>query len=186
MALPEPVEREHIHTRQFEFRGYRRADGLFDIEGHLTDAKTYGFKNEWRGEIAAGEPVHDMWIRLTIDTDFLVHDIVALTEAGPYRICPDITPRFAAIKGQRIVSGWHVRTKELLGGVNGCTHLVEMLGAMGTVAYQTLWPFKAREPKAGEDPAAEQRRPRLLDSCHAYASDGEIAKRLWPRFYTGP
>src|SRR5262249_43539013 len=149
------------------------------------DTKTYGFKNEWRGQIGADEPVHDMWIRLTIDTDFLVHDIVAVTDAGPYRVCPDITPRFAAIKGERIVAGWHVRTKQLLGGTNGCTHLVEMRGAMGTVASQTLWPFKSRDKK--EDGSAQpQRRPRLIDTCHAYASDGEIVKRLWPSFYTGP
>src|SRR5262245_35281304 len=157
MALPEPVDREHLHTRKFEFRGYRRAGGLFDIEGHLTDTKTYGFKNEGRGRVGADGPVHAMWIRLTIDTDCLVHDIVAVTEAGPYRICPDITPRFAAIKGERIVAGWHVRTKQLLGGVNGCTHLVEMLGAMGTVAYQTLWPFKSREKKTDGASQPERR-----------------------------
>ncbi|MBO6784243.1 MAG: DUF2889 domain-containing protein, partial [Alphaproteobacteria bacterium] len=45
MPLSPPAEREHIHTRTVECAGYRRTDGLWDIEGHLTDVKTYTFEN---------------------------------------------------------------------------------------------------------------------------------------------
>ena len=51
--LSGPVERKHLHTRRYEFQGFQRADGLWDIEGHMTDTKTYGFQNAWRGEIKA-------------------------------------------------------------------------------------------------------------------------------------
>ncbi len=34
---PPAASREHIHTRVVECRGYRRDDGLWDIEGHITD-----------------------------------------------------------------------------------------------------------------------------------------------------
>jgi len=105
MPLPPPVEREQQHSRQYDFRGYRRADGLWDIEGHLTDTKTYGFDNDHRGRIEAGDPIHNMWIRLTIDEEFLVHDIDAVTDDGPYAICPAITPNFQKIKGERIGAG---------------------------------------------------------------------------------
>lgn len=27
---------------------------------------------------------------------------------------------------------------------------------------------------------------RLIDSCHAYASDGAVVRRRWPDLYTGP
>ncbi|MCH8002127.1 MAG: DUF2889 domain-containing protein, partial [Proteobacteria bacterium] len=67
MPLPPPVERDHLHTRTMEFRGYRRADGLWDIDARLTDVKTYDFPNEFRGVIEADEPLHDMWLRVTID-----------------------------------------------------------------------------------------------------------------------
>jgi hypothetical protein len=83
MALSPPAEREPLHRRACDIRGYRRADGLWDIEGRLTDTKTYAFPNEWRGEIASGEPIHDMWIRLTVDDDFVVRDIEVVTDAGP-------------------------------------------------------------------------------------------------------
>ena len=179
MTLSAPVEREHLHTRRIEARGYRRRDGLWDIEGHLSDTKTYAFANEWRGEIGAGEPVHDMWIRLTLDDDFVVRDVEAVTDAGPFRLCPDIAPAFAAVKGLRVGPGWSRRIREYLGGVHGCTHLVEMLGALATVAFQTLYPVRERRP------AQANERPPHLDSCHALASDGEVVRRFWPRFYTG-
>ena len=40
MPLSPPVSRSPVHTRRIECRSYRRDDGLFDIEGHLTDRKS--------------------------------------------------------------------------------------------------------------------------------------------------
>ena len=37
MPLSQPAERERLHTRAIEINGYRRADGAYDIEAHLTD-----------------------------------------------------------------------------------------------------------------------------------------------------
>ena len=58
-----------MHTRHVECRGYERDDGLWDIEGHLVDTKPYDMPNDDRvsGKIAAGEALHEMWIRLTVD-----------------------------------------------------------------------------------------------------------------------
>jgi endonuclease IV len=36
-----------------------------------------------------------------------------------------------------------------------------------------------------ESDGAKQR-PLFLNTCHAFASDSEIAKKNWPEFYTGP
>jgi hypothetical protein len=69
----------------------------------------------------------------------------------------------------------------LLGGVRGCTHLVELLGPIATTAFQTVYPARAQR-EAGR-PVTQ--RPGIVDSCHAYASDGPIVKRRWPQFYTG-
>ncbi len=182
MPLSPPTEREHLHERQLEFRGYRRSDGLWDIEAHLRDTKTYDFSNEHRGTIKQGEPLHDMWLRVTVDENFVVRDIEAVTDAGPFAVCPDIAPNFKKMIGVRMRSGWRREIHERLGGVEGCTHLVEALGAMATVAFQTLYPILSREQKAG--PRAGK--PPLLDSCYAFRSDGDTVKKYWPDFYTGP
>jgi hypothetical protein len=188
-ALSAPVAREAQHVRNYQFGGYRRADGLFDIEGRMTDVKTYAFPNDWRQTIAAGEPLHDMRIRLTVDEAFVIREVECVTAAGPYEICPAIIPSFAALKGERIGRGWSRRLREKFGGRHGCVHHGEMLRAMATVAFQTLYGWRARQQReagaSGERPGetAAGRRPGFIDSCHALASDGEIVRTQYPQFY---
>lgn len=183
MPLPQPTAREPIHTRRYSFEAFRRADGLWDIDAHLVDTKAYAFDNEHRGRVEPGEPLHGMWLRLTIDEDFRVHDIEAVTDYAPYAICPAITPNFKKVIGLSIVAGWRFKVREVLGGTEGCTHLVEMLSSLGTVAYQALYPVRVARESSPSDP---KRRPPLLDSCHAFASDSPVVKKEWPAFYTGP
>ncbi|TQF77751.1 DUF2889 domain-containing protein [Elioraea sp. Yellowstone] len=176
MPLSPPAEREKLHERTIVLEGFRRADGLFDIEARLTDTKTYAFANEDRGEVRPGEPLHGMLMRLTIDAEMTVVACEAVTEHGPYAICPAITPNFAALAGLRIGPGWMRAVKERVGGVKGCTHLVELLGPMATVAFQTTVVLRRNRPA---DPAKP---PALLNTCHAYAADGPIVARRWPQF----
>jgi hypothetical protein len=190
MPLSDPVPREPIHNRTIECRGFRRADGLWDIEGHLTDTKTYAFRNHFRGDVPPGAPVHDMWLRLTVDDRLVIHAVEAVTEASPYPVCPAITPNFRRLEGLRIYPGFQKQVRELLGGTEGCTHLVDLLGPLATTAYQTVFPYRAQQHEerlAREGRAAERptRKPKLVDSCHAFASDGEVVGRYWPEFYTG-
>ena len=190
MPLTQPVERELAHDRTVICRGWRRTDGLWDIEGHLVDTKSYGFPNEFRGTIEAGEPIHDMWLRLTIDIDLTVIRAEASTEAGPFDVCPAITPNFKRLEGLKIGGGWRRAVRERLGGVHGCTHLVELLAPMATTAYQTIFGEKSRmrrEAEArGETPPVEAKRdgpPPLLNSCHAFGESSPVVERLWPEWY---
>jgi hypothetical protein len=192
MGLPPPVAREAFHHRRIEVDGYRRSDGLWDIEAHMVDTKTYGFDNEWRGEIKPGEPLHDMWLRVTLDDRLVVRDVVAVAAAHPFRACPEITVNFRRLIGETVGAGWSKRVRALLGGVAGCTHLVDLLGPIATIAFQTIKSARAQalmggaEAKAAVSPndAAPRRRPVLIDSCHAFRSDGEVVQLLWPDFST--
>jgi hypothetical protein len=181
MGLSPPAPREAVHHRRIGCRGYRREDGLFDIEGHLTDTKGYPFDNAWRGQIPPGEPLHDMWLRLTVDEELTVIEAEAVTAAGPYAVCPAITPAFSKLEGLRIGPGWRRAVQARLGGIQGCTHLVELLGPLATTAFQTVYPLRARRGRGTED----ERPPPHLDSCHALARDGEVVRRHHPRWYTG-
>jgi len=190
MPLAPAAPREHIHTRSIDCRGYRRIDGLWDIEGHITDTKTYGFGNGFRGELPPGAPVHDMWLRITVDDRLVIHDIEAVTDASPYPVCPAVAANFQRLKGLRIYPGFHKQVRDRLGGTEGCTHLVDLLAPVATTAYQTVFPWRAREyerrlARDGKRPERPGKKPKLIDSCHAFASDGEVVKRYWPEFYTG-
>jgi len=177
--------RELLHKRDFAFTGYRRPDGNYDIEGRMTDRKTYAFPNDFRGTIAADEPLHDMRIRVTIDDAFRILDVVAETAAGPFAVCPAITPAFAALKGAVIGRGWTRLLREKFGGVHGCTHHVELLRTLATVAFQTVHGEELRRTREGRGAAREEsgNRPALIDTCHALAADGEVVKTRWPDFY---
>ena len=91
----------------------------------------------------------------------------AVTEYGPYSICPSAAPNFARLAGLRIGRGFIKAANERVGGVHGCTHLRELLGQMGTVAFQTLYAIRHRRPTAQPGaadvaPGAAPGSPRLL------------------------
>jgi len=190
MPLSAPAQREHIHTRRVTCEGYRRADGMWDIEGHLVDTKTYAFSNNERGEITPGVPIHEMRIRLTIDDAFKIHAVEAVTDHSPFGVCREITPNFERLVGLTIGAGWRRAIQSRVGGVEGCTHIVELLGPVATTAFQTIMPLHERE-RRDSDGAAKQagdgipKRPRLLNTCHAFREDGPKTKEFWPDFYTG-
>lgn len=185
MPLSPPGPREHLHTRHITCEGFHRADGLWDIDAHLVDTKTYAFENRDRGVIPPGGPLHEMWLRLTVDDALVVREVEAVTDAGPFTVCPDITPAFKALAGLRIGPGWRAKVKELLGGVRGCTHLVELLTPVATVAFQTAWSKRGRDQAPRETAPAAERKPAHIDGCHALASTGPVVKRDFPKWYVG-
>ncbi|WBV43930.1 DUF2889 domain-containing protein [Pseudoroseomonas cervicalis] len=176
MPLSPPAARAPLHRRQLEMRGYAREDGLFDIEGHLIDTKPEGFETIDRA-VPAGEPLHGMWIRLTIDADMVIQACEAVTDHGPYAICPSAAPNFARLAGLRIGSGFNRAVQERVGGVEGCTHLREMLSQLATVAFQAT--YAVRLAKRQRD-SGSTRPTALINTCLAYAEDGPVIARQWP------
>ncbi|HWA81716.1 MAG TPA: DUF2889 domain-containing protein [Acetobacteraceae bacterium] len=182
MPLSKPTERELMHEREIVLRGYRRTDGLFDIEAHLIDTKSYSFSNDERGRIAAGEPLHEMWVRLTVDENMVIESCEAVTDQGPYSICPEAAGNFSALAGLRIGRGFLKAAAERVGGIAGCTHLRELLQQLGTVTFQTLSPLRKRKAALAPSEAP----PPLLNSCYAYAASSPVVRRRWPQFYARP
>ncbi|MSO99630.1 MAG: DUF2889 domain-containing protein [Acetobacteraceae bacterium] len=199
MPLPPPEPREAIHTRAIEINGFRRADGQYDIEAHLTDTKSFGQTNYDRGYIAAGEPIHDMWLRLTIDGAMRITAAAAVSDKTPYVMCPSAAPNFSRLEGLTIKAGFLREANHLVGGTAGCTHLRELLQQMATTAFQTITPAKVRQEMQVEGSAdtpgsdnADARitekmggAPKVLNTCLAYADSGPLVRRRWPHLYTG-
>lgn len=179
MPLSTPADREAIHKRDIECHGYHRADGLWDIEGHMVDTKTYAFNNRSRGEVSPGMPVHDMWIRMTLDDQLEIRGMEAATDSHPFPNCPDIAPDYSCMVGTRIRPGWNRLLKERLGQVNGCTHLTRLLQELAVVAIQTIYPRLSKEGKLPES----DRRPPHIDTCHALRSDGPVVEEMYPKWY---
>ena len=150
MPLSPAPERELLHSRDIQLRGYSRADGLYDIEAQLTDTKTYGSANFDRGYINAGEPIHGMWLRMTVDEHRHIVACEAASDHTPYAICPAAAPNFSRLAGLQIKPGFLKEAAKRIGGTAGCTHLRELLQQIATTAYQTIDPARAkREADAG-------------------------------------
>jgi len=71
---------------------------------------------------------------------------------------------------------------------------------VATVAFQTIASEKGDQLRKARDaakgvetepanPLDNKKRkypPRVINTCHAWASDGEVVRRVAPDFYTGP
>ena len=183
MPLSEPtLERELHHRRQVTCEGYRRSDGLYDIEGTLVDTKPFDVPNHHKVTISAGTPIHGMKLRLTVDLDLEIRAVEAVSDDVPNPVCRDVTGNFQRLVGLRMTPGFTRAVRERVGGREGCTHLVELVGALATAAYQTL--FHEREQRDGN--AEKRERPHIIDTCHTLRSDGPVIRRRWPQYYDGP
>ena len=182
MPLSPPAKRRHLHTRRVECFGYQREDGLFDIEGHIVDTKTYDCA-DMEDVTPAGEAIHDMWLRFTLDRDFVIRDVDAAMDARPYTTCPQVLPDMRSLIGLRIGPGFKRQVKERIGGTKGCTHLVELVGPVATVAFQTMASdfVSDNEDKMRNEPQA----PHFIGGCHSWRSDGPQVEKRFPHFFTG-
>lgn len=175
-GLAPTVPREPLHRRAIEIRGYKREDGLYDVEAHLEDTKPYDFKLA-AGVRPAGEPIHSMWLRITVDRELRIVDAAAAMDAMPYvEHCSEIVPAYRKLIGLAIRPGYHQRLKELFGGVRGCTHITELAGALATATFQTLAGQRLQDP---------DKRPFQVDRCHALDATGPVVGRYYPKWYKG-
>lgn len=185
MSLESLTTRKKMHHRRVDCEGYLRHDDLWDIEAHMTDTRTYdcAYDDFHRGGmIKAGEPVHDMWLCLTIDLDFRIHDARASSDQTPFAICPRAADEINALIGLRIGRGWMKQVRERIPIRKSCTHLIDLLGPIAATAYQTL--HAALEEREARQPSHQK--PPILDTCLALDSGGEVVKNRWPEFYTPP
>ncbi|RJF95421.1 DUF2889 domain-containing protein [Noviherbaspirillum saxi] len=175
MPLPATAsDRELAHSRTISFKGYKRVDGLWDVEGHLLDVRPQ--EAAWPGGgRAANEPIHSMFLRLTVDETGVIKDVAASTDASPFEgMCGKIVSVYTTLVGTRVGTGFRRNVLQLVGDLNGCTHMTELLLGMGTAVLQTL---------AGEIPLQPDRKPFNLDGCHALDTSGEIVAKFYPLWY---
>lgn len=173
------VTREELHFRRIDMRGYRRSDGLYEVEGRVTDRKPHDFSPLLGGKrVPAHEPLHDMGVRIVFDGRMQVHDVQTFTEAAPYAICPEGGFALQSLKGLRMSTGWSSAVRERLGGARSCTHLLHLLMPLATVAFQTLSSQRQTEPLRLDATG----RPVKIDSCYAYGAERELVRIHWPQF----
>lgn len=176
MPLPTPAPRQQMHVRKVEYRGYRREDGLWDIEGELHDSKPHAFEIKGEGRWDAGQPVHHMLIRVTLDEAMVVQDVQVAMESTPHAPCPQAAEPMRRMIGCRMGGGWRQAIERNLGGVQGCTHLRELLYNMATAAFQTMAEVAFAAPDDGKPPGH-------LGKCLTWDFNSPVVERVYPMFF---
>ena len=175
MPLSPPAPRTHLHDRRVVYRGYRRDDGLWDIEAELSDTKTMPFEIPGEGRWEAGQPVHGMAIRLTVDRQTVVHAIEVAMDHVPHGPCPQAAAPMQRMVGCQLSRGWRRSIEQHLGGIQGCAHLRELLFNMATAAFQTM--VQDVTPVDPEHP------PPHLGKCLTWDFEGPVVHKRYPKFY---
>ena len=81
------IEKTLLHTREVSSKGYIRTDGMFDIEGIITDKKSYDIPKSDGTMLKEGDPLHKMLVKITLDINMTIIDVSAETLSAPYDIC---------------------------------------------------------------------------------------------------
>lgn len=180
MPLPPPdTPRQPLHTRSIRVQSYGREDGLWDLEAELIDYKGYDFTKNLGQVVKAGEPIHHMHLRITIDEHYTIVAAQAAYDAAPYGgQCIAIDSAYADLVGMNLLKGFRRQVKERFGNVAGCTHMTELSQVLPTAAVQTMAGRRRQQAATGQ-------RPFQLDGCHALRTDGPVVREHYPTWYTG-
>ena len=173
-------EREAFYFRHVDYAGYRRVDGLWDIEGHFVDRRTTDCPCVDRGgTIRAGEAFHEMFLTLTVDDDLFIRELKVKIDKHPYKQCPLAQSVFRNATGLQISAGFSKELRRRIPKKLACTHLFSLLIGAAAAAFQTLAQVRMMKYCRGV-------RPDALDTCLAWDASGEMVKREWPDFYREP
>lgn len=182
MPLSPPTSRRALkHTRAIQIEAFARDDGLWDIDAHITDIKTRNTILA-SGIRPAGEPLHNLWLRLTVDTQLNVIDAEAASDAVPYPgYCDTIGPAYKKLVGLNLMKGFRDGVKQRLSGIHGCTHLSEMAMVLPTAVIQAF-AGDVLDTRDGANGDSQTHKPFQLDRCHALRSEGAAVAKYYPRW----
>jgi len=168
---------------------FERDDGLWDIEACVTDHKSRDVALA-SGIRPAGLPIHELWLRLTVDREMNIVDAESSSAWVPYPgHCEKINPAYRALIGLNLRRQFRRQVIERVGGLSGCTHLTELCAVLPTAAIQAFaGEVRRQEPDAARASVADSdvtasTPPFQLDRCHALRFDGAVVQQFYPRWY---
>ena len=190
MFFPPSTSRRVLkHSRVISIEAYARDDNLWDIDARISDTKTNPTQLA-SGVRPAGEPIHDLGLRISINTDFDIVDAQAVSSRHPYPgYCNAITPDYTKLVGLNLLKQFRHEVQVRMGGNRGCTHITELVQILPTAALQAFAGdvLKINDVATGSKPDAamqqQTKQPFQLDRCHALKLDGGAVATYYPRWY---
>jgi Protein of unknown function (DUF2889) len=177
---PSDPSRQFRHRRTLEVQAFERADGLWEIDARVTDVKGRSVF-VGRGIHPAGEPVHDLMLRLVVDLNFNILQAGSESRSVPYPgHCEAHGDIYARLVGLNLMQGFRHAVRERVGGAQGCTHLTELATVLPTAVVQSMVGEVIHPVGDGDE------KPFQLDRCHALVTTGEVVRLHYPRWFRQP
>lgn len=183
MPLSSPTIRRALkHTRTINIQAFARDDGLWDLDAQITDSKTRDIALA-SGVRPYGSAIHDLSLRITIDTSFNILDATAVSDAVPYPgFCNTIGPEYNKLIGLNLMQHFRQGLKERLSGIKGCTHITELAQILPTAAIQAFAGDVLNTRDGANDDGQHTQQPFQLNRCHALRLDGPAVVHYYPRW----
>jgi len=163
-----------IHTRDIRLATYPHTDSSVIVHGVLKDRR-YIRVFDVTGGVKEPGIIHHMDVKLLIKPDPLrIEDAQAQMIHTPMPECSTTLDTIEKLKGLEIKSGFSKNIRNIMGGKKGCTHLCQLIIAMGQEIVHG-WLTQQRKDKSPvpKDLDSLSEKKFLIDSC-----------RMWTR--TGP
>ncbi len=172
--------KEKIHTRTITVNSYERDDGIIEIEGVLTDERFFPSIYYSRNQYIDPGIVHKMTVQLEIALPGLeIREARAVMNQVPIDSCREIEAFVKRLVGLRIQPGFTRKVRGLLGGVQGCLHLTNLILTMGSAAVQGFWAYFSRRRAGASGVRPPEFDPGLLkDSCWLWREEGPLFHRI--------
>ena len=139
MALPPAsIARTLKHRRCVDIEVFDRGGGLWEVDARLTDLRCRDALLA-TGVRPAGQPIHDLRLRLVIDERFNIVDAGAETREMPYPgQCDAHGDVHRRLVGLNLMQGFRAAVRQRLGGVLACARITEMTQALPTAVVQAF------------------------------------------------
>ncbi len=177
--LKKLINKPPVHERRLEFKTYALEDDQIIVEGWLKDDRWVS-RYHLDGKVSPPGKVHRICVRLLLGGwPLSILDAEAEMPVVPQDECPDTKNTVKKIIGITITHGYGDKVIECLGGIKGCTHMVQLIIGMGNAALHGLWSQKLKNPRPL--PSTLEEIPELdyvIESCQLWKKDGPLIKRI--------
>ncbi len=171
--------RPKIHTRDIHLATYPYINSKILVHGILKDERHIKIFDITGGLLKPGI-VHHIDVKFLIKPDPLtIEDAQGTMIKVPMPECPDTLDTIEKLKGLEIRSGFSKNIHNIMGGKKGCTHICNLIIAMGQEIVHGWLTHKREDnspvPKNLEDFSEKNY---IIDSCRMWTNNGPKIKKL--------
>lgn len=173
------INRQEIHTRDISLSTHPHTDSSILIHGILKDRRHIKIFDVTGVPVEPGI-IHHMEVILLIRPDPLrIDDAEADMIHVPMPECRTTLDTIEKLKGLEIRSGFSKNIRNIMGGKTGCTHLSQLVLAMGQEIVHGWLSHKRKEySPVPENIDTFDEKDFLIDSCRMWTKNGPKTKNL--------